>query len=290
MSSVFLISGASRGLGRAIVGAALDAGHSVVAGVRSPDALSELQQRHPERLLVVPLDVTDLDATRSAVQATVDRFGRLDVLVNNAGYANVGAIEDIDFGDFQAQIDTNLLGVVRLTQAALPVLREQRSGHIIQVSSVGGRVATPGLGAYQAAKWAVGGFSSVLAQEVAPLGIKVTVLEPGGMRTDWAGSSMRVDAIRPEYQPTVGASASMHDGAGFAANDTDKVARLVVDLINLDRPPLRLLVGPDAYAYATAAARNLLAEDEHWKRLSESTVAADATPAQIDPLGLTRSA
>jgi len=160
----------------------------------------------------------------------------------------------------------------------------QRSGHIIQVSSVGGRLATPGLGAYQTAKWAVGGFSSVLAAEVAPLGIRVTVLEPGGMRTDWAGSSMHVDAIRPEYQPTVGASAAMHASGQLAANDTDKVARLVVELIKLDEPPLRLLVGPEAYAYATAAARAQLAQDEQWRELSESTVADDATPDQIDPM------
>jgi len=290
MPSVFLISGASRGLGRAIVTAALQAGHRVVAGVRTPGSLAELESAHPDQLLVVPLDVTDAGAAQAAVTATIEWFGRLDVLVNNAGYANVGSIEDVAFDDFRAQLDTNLLGVVRLTQAALPVLREQASGHIIQVSSVGGRLATPGLGAYQTAKWAVGGFSSVLAAEVAPLGINVTVLEPGGMRTDWAGSSMRVDAIRPEYQPTVGASAAIHNTGQLAASDTDKVARLVVGLIKLDEPPLRLLVGPEAYAYATAAARSQLAQDERWRALSESTVADDATPDQIDPLGMLGSA
>lgn len=286
MSSVFLVSGASRGLGRAIVAAALQAGHFVVAGVRTPGALAELEADHPDRLLVVPLDVTDPAAARAGVGATVERFGRLDVLVNNAGYANVAPIEDVAFEDFTAQLDTNLFGVVRLTQAALPVLRKQRSGHIIQVSSVGGRLATPGLGAYQTAKWAVGGFSLVLAAEVAPLGIKVTVIEPGGMRTDWAGSSMQIGAIRPEYQSTVGASAAMHNTGHLAANDTDKVARLVLELIKLDEPPLRLLVGPEAYAYATAAARAQLAQDERWRELSESTVADDATADQIDPLRL----
>jgi NAD(P)-dependent dehydrogenase (short-subunit alcohol dehydrogenase family) len=284
MTSVFLVSGASRGLGRAVVAAALEAGHSVVAGVRTPGSLAELESDHAGRLLVVPLDVADAAAAGAAVSATVERFGRLDVLVNNAGYANLAAIEDVALEDFVAQLDTNLLGVVRLTQAALPVLRQQGSGHIIQVSSVGGRLATPGLGAYQTAKWAVGGFSSVLAAEVAPLGIKVTVLEPGGMRTDWAGSSMHVGAIRPEYQATVGVSAAMHTTRQLAANDTDKVARLVLELINLEEPPLRLLVGPEAYAYATAAARAQLAKDEHWRELSESTVADDATPDQIDPM------
>ncbi len=288
--SVFLISGASRGLGREITEAALAAGHQVVGGVRSPKALDDLTERHGERLAVVPLDVTDTEAARAAVRTAVERFGRLDVLVNNAGYANVGAVEDVDFEDFRAQIDTNLLGVVRLTQAALPVLREQRSGHIVQVSSVGGRMATPGLSAYQSAKWAVGGFSSVLAAEVAPLGIKVTVLEPGGMRTDWAGSSMRVDPIRPEYEPTVGPMAALHGPDWVPASDPAKVARLLLDVVALDTPPLRLLVGPDAYAYATAAGRALLAEDERHRPLSVSTAAADATPAQLDPLGHARNA
>ncbi|GAB3917465.1 short-chain dehydrogenase/reductase [Microlunatus endophyticus] len=285
MSSVFLVSGASRGLGRAIVAAALESGHHVVAGVRHLDALADLQQTVGDRLAVVSLDVTDTDATRAAVTTALSRFGRLDVLVNNAGYANIAPIEDVALDDFTAQLNTNLLGVVRLTQAALPLMRQQRSGHIIQVSSVGGRLATPGLAAYQSAKWAVGGFSSVLAAEVAPLGIKVTVLEPGGMRTDWAGPSMRVDAIRPEYQQTVGQAAAMHNSAQLAANDTNKVARVAVDLIKEDNPPLRLLIGPEAYAYATAAARAQLSQDEHWRELSQSTVADDATPGQIDPLG-----
>ena len=140
---------------------------------------------------------------------------------------------------------------MRLTQAALPVMREQRAGHIIQISSVGGRMATPGLAAYQSAKWAVGGFSSVLAAEVAPLGIAVTVLEPGGMRTDWAGSSMRIDPIRPEYAETVGRMAALHNGNATSASDPAKVARLVLEVATMAEPPLRLLVGADAYAYAT---------------------------------------
>ncbi|WP_329134421.1 SDR family NAD(P)-dependent oxidoreductase [Streptomyces sp. NBC_01476] len=285
MSSVFLVSGASRGLGREIVRAAARAGHQVVAGARSPESLDDLVAEYGDRIAVVPLDVTDQEQVTAAVRTAVDRFGRLDVLVNNAGYANVSSVEDAGFDDFRAQVDTNLFGVVRLTQAALPVLREQGSGHIIQVSSVGGRLATPGLSAYQSAKWAVGGFSSVLAAEVGPLGIKVTVLEPGGMATDWAGSSMRVDPVRPEYAATVGVMAALHDGESTAASDPAKVARLVLDVVALDEPPLRLLVGVDAYAYATAAGRALLAEDERWRSLSESTTSDDATPAHLDPLG-----
>ncbi|WP_052397344.1 SDR family NAD(P)-dependent oxidoreductase [Streptomyces sp. NRRL F-5123] len=281
---VFLVSGASRGLGREIAAAALAAGHRVVAGVRKPGALDDLAGEYGERLAVTELDVTDGDAARAAVRTAVDRFGRLDVLVNNAGYANVSSVEDVGFDDFRTQVDTNLFGVVRLTQAALPVMREQRAGHIVQISSVGGRLATPGLGAYQSAKWAVGGFSSVLAAEVGPLGIKVTVVEPGGMSTDWAGSSMRIDAVRPEYAETVGAMARMHSSQNLSASDPVKVARLVLDVVGLDEPPLRLLAGPDAYAYATAAGRALLASDERWRELSESTAAEGATAEQTDPL------
>ncbi|WP_242663598.1 SDR family NAD(P)-dependent oxidoreductase [Mycobacterium syngnathidarum] len=284
-SHVFLVSGASRGLGRAITEAALDAGHRVVAGVRSTSALDDLTGAHPDHLAVVELDVTDNNAVRAAVDTTVDRFGRLDVLVNNAGYANMSAIEDVDFDDFLAQVDTNFLGVVRLTRAALPVLRAQHSGHIIQVSSVGGRLVRPGLSAYQSSKWAVTGFSGVLAQEVAPLGINVTVLEPGGMRTDWAGSSMRIAPVRDEYAATVGAAAAMSSPDNLGASDPAKVAALVLEIVEMPEPPARLLVGPDAYRYATAAGRDLLAADQRWEALSLSTAADDATARQLNPLG-----
>ncbi|MFS2029633.1 MULTISPECIES: SDR family NAD(P)-dependent oxidoreductase [unclassified Curtobacterium] len=279
--SVILVTGASRGLGRSIVTAALAAGHQVVAGVRDLHALDDLTSAE---LVPVALDVTDPDAARAAVRTAVERFGRLDVLVNNAGYANLASIEDVDPADFRAQVETNLFGVVTLSQEAVHVMREQGSGHIVQVSSVGGRMSTPGLGAYQTAKWAVGGFSSVLAKEVGPLGIRVTVLEPGGMRTDWAGSSMTVAPVRPEYEATVGASARMHGGTSIGASDPDLVAELVLQVVAMDEPPLRLLVGPDAFEHGTAAGRALLAEDERHEALSRSTQAADATPEQLDPL------
>ncbi|MGB3351906.1 MAG: SDR family NAD(P)-dependent oxidoreductase [Mycobacterium sp.] len=284
-SQVFLVSGASRGLGQAIADAALCAGHRVVAGVRSASALADLAADYPDHLAVVELDVTSDDHVRAAIRTAVTRFGGLDVLVNNAGYANMGAIEDVDFDDFRSQIDTNFFGVVRLTQAALPVMRTQRAGHIVQISSVGGRLTRPGLAAYQSAKWAVTGFSGVLAQEVAPLGIKVTVLEPGGMRTDWAGSSMRIDPVREEYATTVGASAATSTPANLGASDPGKVAALLLKVVDMADPPARLLVGPDAYAYATVAGRDLLANDEKWEALSVSTAADDATNDQLDPLG-----
>jgi NAD(P)-dependent dehydrogenase (short-subunit alcohol dehydrogenase family) len=165
------------------------------------------------------------------------------------------------------------------------VLREQGAGHVIQLSSIGGRLASPGLAAYQSAKWAVGGFSSVLAAEVAPLGIKVTVLEPGGMQTDWAGSSMNVPPISDPYQPTVGRSAAMHNAETLALGDPAKVAQVVLQVAAMDDPPLRLILGSEAYAYATAAARAQAESDERWHDLTVSTDRDDATAADRDPLG-----
>jgi NAD(P)-dependent dehydrogenase (short-subunit alcohol dehydrogenase family) len=222
------------------------------------------------------------------VRTAVAEFGRLDVVVNNAGYADLASVEDITPEDFRAQIDTNLLGVVNVTKAALPVLREQGSGHIIQVSSVGGRTTTPGLSAYQAAKWAVGGFSEVLAQEVAPLGIRVTVLEPGGMRTDWSGSSMAIPPVSAPYEPTVGAVAGlMRGGAGRPAGDPGKVAQVVLKIAELDEPPVRLLLGSDAVRYAVMAEQARADSDARWHDLSLTTDADDATAAELDPLAST---
>jgi NAD(P)-dependent dehydrogenase (short-subunit alcohol dehydrogenase family) len=287
MTQVFFLTGSTRGLGRKIAEAVLEAGHSLVATARQPGSLADLAERYGERILPVALDVTDVAAAQAAVAAGVAAFGRIDVVVNNAGYANLAAIEDITPEDFREQIDANLLGVVNVTKAALPVLRAQGGGRIIQVSSVGGRLATPGLAAYQAAKWAVGGFSEVLARETAPLGIKVTVLEPGGMQTDWAGSSMRVPPISEPYRQTVGVSARAHEGigSGSALGDPAKVAQVVLEVAAMDEPPLRLILGSEAYAYATAAAKARAESDAALRDLSVSTDRDDATAAERDPLG-----
>jgi NAD(P)-dependent dehydrogenase (short-subunit alcohol dehydrogenase family) len=283
--TVFFLTGSSRGLGRAIAATVLDAGHQLVATARRPESLDDLVAAHPDRVLPLALDVTDPTAAEAAIAAGRERFGSIDVVVNNAGYANLAAVEDIESGDFRAQVDTNLFGVVNVTKAALPVLREQGGGHVIQVSSIGGRLATAGLSAYQSAKWAVGGFSSVLAKEVAPLGIKVTVLEPGGMQTDWAGSSMNVPPISEPYRETVGAMAAMHNTDTTALGDPAKVAQVVLQVAAMDEPPLRLVLGSEAYAYATAAAQSQAESDRRWHDLSVSTDRDDATDADRDPLG-----
>ena len=287
MSQVFLLTGSSRGLGRQIAEATLAAGHRLVATARHPESLADLAGRYGGQVLPLALDVTDAAAAEAVAAQGLAAFGRIDVVVNNAGYANLAAVEDITLTDFREQIDTNLLGVVNVTKAAVPVLRRQGGGHIIQVSSIGGRLATPGLSAYQAAKWAVGGFSEVLAKEVAPLGIKVTILEPGGMQTDWAGSSMRVPPVSEPYQATVGAMARMHhDGdSPPVLGDPAKVAQVVLKIADMEQPPLRLILGSDAYAYATAAARDRAASDVTWHDLSVSTDRDDATDADRDPMG-----
>jgi NAD(P)-dependent dehydrogenase (short-subunit alcohol dehydrogenase family) len=285
MSQVFFLTGSSRGLGRQVAEAALAAGHRLIATARRPETLADLADRYGERILPLALDVTDAPAAAAAVEAGLAAFGRIDVVVNNAGYANLAAVEDITLADFRAQVDANLFGVVNVTKAALPALRRQGGGHVIQVSSVGGRLATPGLSAYQAAKWAVGGFSEVLAKEVGPLGIKVTVLEPGGMQTDWSGASMTVPPISDPYRATVGPMAALHDGLGDdALGDPAKVARVVLEVAAMAEPPLRLILGSEAYAYATAAATARAGADAAWHDLTVSTDRDDATPAQRDPL------
>ncbi len=272
MAKVWLITGSSRGLGRALAEAVLAAGDKLVATARKPAQLTDLVDRYGGQVRAVALDVTDARAAGNAIQSAVDAFGRLDLLVNNAGYANVNSIEDMAAEDFREQIETNFFGVVNVTRAALPVFRTQRDGHIIQISSIGGRGAKPGLSAYRSAKWAVGGFSEVLAKEVGPLGIKVTVVEPGGIRTDFSGSSMRVGAVRPDYQKTVGAMIEAQSGnADIMRGDPAKVARVILRIASEKRPPLRLLLGSDAVFLASLASAERAKEDAQWKELSLST-------------------
>lgn len=285
MSKVWLVTGSSRGLGRHVVEAALERGDRVLATARRPEALADLVAAHGDRLLTIAHDVAVPAQATAAVDAAIGAFGRLDVVVNNAGYADLASVEDVSDQAFRDQIEAVFFGTVHTTKAALPILREQGRGHIINVTSAGSRMATPGLSAYQSAKWATAGFSLVLAAEVAPLGIRVTSLEPGGMATDWAGSSMAVPKISEPYQPTVGAAAAMHDSSWRPLGDPAKVARVILDVAGMDEPPTRLLLGSEAYAYATAAARTQLASDEQWREVSRSTDRDDATAADGDPLG-----
>lgn len=272
MRQVWLITGSARGLGRALAEAVLAAGHRLLATARNPASLADLVERYAGRVRPVALDVTDEAAAREAVQSAVDFFGRLDVLVNNAGYGNLAAIEDTTSQDFRDQVETNLFGVVNVTKAAIPVMRGQASGRILQFSSIGGRVGPVGRGAYAAAKWGVEGFSEVLAKEVLPLGIKVTIVEPGGFRTDFAGSSQTIVPPGSVYEPTVGAAARFqreYDGA--QPGDPNKAAAALLKVAQLDEPPLRLLLGSDAVRAAAEADRARAESDRKWRSLSLST-------------------
>lgn len=272
MSKTWLITGASRGFGREIAVAAAEAGDRVVATARRPEQLEDLVARFPDRVLAVALDVTDPAAARHAVERTVEAFGGLDVVVNNAGYANSAPIEEMAEDDFRAQVEANLFGVVNVTRAALPVLRRQRSGTFVQFSSVGGRAGgTPGMGAYQTAKFAVEGFSEVLANEVAPFGVRVVIVEPGAFRTDWQGSSMGRHAVGADYEESVGAINRFRDETdGRQPGDPARGARVVVDVAGSDDPPRRLVLGAAAVETVLAAEARRSAETEKWAAVSAS--------------------
>ncbi|GAA3043473.1 SDR family NAD(P)-dependent oxidoreductase [Kitasatospora albolonga] len=272
MTGTWLITGASRGFGRSLTEAVLTAGGQVVATARRPERLADLADRHGGRLRAVALDVTDPAAAREAVRTGVEAFGVLDVVVNNAGYANSAPIEEMTDQDFRAQVEANFFGVVNVTRAALPVLRAQRAGTFVQFSSVGGRVGgTPGMGAYQSAKFAVEGFSEVLAAEVAPFGLAVVIVEPGAFRTDWQGSSMELHAVGEDYRETVGAmNAYRAANDGTQPGDPDRAARVILDVVGRPDPPRRLLLGAQAVTAALAAGRAREAETEHWAEISRS--------------------
>ncbi|POR54749.1 NADP-dependent 3-hydroxy acid dehydrogenase YdfG [Paraburkholderia eburnea] len=273
MSKVWLVTGSARGLGRHIVETALEAGERVLATARDPQRLDDLVARYGDRVKTAALDVTDPAAARAAVQTAVDAFGRIDVLVNNAGFGHISPFEQSPEDDFRAQIDTNFYGVVNVTRAVLPVMRAQKSGHILHVSSVGGRIGNPGLAAYQSAKWAVGGFTEVLRQELAPIGIHMTALEPGGMATDWgteAGS--QIPPLLPEYEPSIGALLQLFaEHIGKERSDPARVAQVVLQLTRHDAPPAHLLLGSDALQFSNAADAARAAEGEHWRDVTLST-------------------
>jgi NAD(P)-dependent dehydrogenase (short-subunit alcohol dehydrogenase family) len=272
MSKVWLITGASRGLGRAFTEAVLEAGDRVIATSRNPEQLVKHQGRYSEKVRNVALDVTNEAQAKAAFEAAIASFGGLDVLVNNAGFGYVCPVEDTPLADFRAQIETNLFGVIIMTKAVLPYFRERRAGHIIQVTSIAGRIGPAGRAPYAAAKFGVEGFSESLSREIAPLGIKVTIMEPGGFRTDFAGPSTQLSEGRQEYDSTVGAAVRFQrDYNGRQPGDPAKAAAVLLQVASLSKPPLRLLLGSDSYAVAEKSALDKIASDRNWKDLSLST-------------------
>src|ERR1700723_3363287 len=277
MKKVWLITGSGNGLGRDIAEAALAARDSVVAGARRTEELAPLVAQYGERVKPVMLEVRDEAAAKAAVQLALDTFGRLDVLVNNAGYGQFAPFEQMSSADFQAVVDTCFYGVVYTTRAAVPVMRKQKSGHIFQVSSVGGRIAVPGNTPYHAAKWAVGGFSDALAMEVAPFGVKICTLEPGGIRTNWARRARQnAPELLPEYEASVGANLKvLQTHEVVSEGDPRKIADVVVQLANSEEVPVLLILGVDAEKRVQRAEAARASEAEKWRHLTVSTVFED---------------
>ncbi|WP_203977550.1 SDR family NAD(P)-dependent oxidoreductase [Planotetraspora silvatica] len=284
-NKVWFITGTSRGFGRALAEAALDRGDSVVATARDTRFLDDLVRGSAGRAVAVPLDVTDETAAETAIAAGVEAFGRIDVVVNNAGYADFGSIEETPPARFRAQIETNLFGVVNVSRVAIPVFRQQGHGRFIQFSTIGGRRAGgPGLAAYTAAKHGVEGFSEALASETAPFGVKVTLIEPGGFRTDWAGSSMTVIEPGDAYQQTLGVLLGIFRSGMQAAGDPAKAAQVILQVADMDEPPLRLPLGTDAVTLIRQGDEAKLAEIAAWETLSVSTDADDAVHPDLSRL------
>jgi len=273
MSKVWLVTGSASGLGRNIAEAVLASGDRLVATARDPRRLEDLAKKYGDQVRTAPLDVADERAARAAVQVAVDAFGRLDVVVNNAGYGDIAPFEQLSPERFRALIDTNFYGVVYMTRAALPVMRKQRSGCILQISSVGGRLTRPGNAGYHAAKWAVGGFTESVAKEVAPFGVKMCALEPAGIRTNWGvRANENTPELLPDYEPSVGAVINaLKPYWGKETSDPVKVAQVVLRLAESDQLPAHLLLGSDAVQYAGQAEATRAADAERWRDVSVST-------------------
>lgn len=273
MPRTFLITGVSSGLGRAFATAALEAGHTVVGTVRKPDQIADFEQLAPDRAHARPLDVTDTDAIAPTIAAIEDEIGRIDVLVNNAGYGVEGTFEETTLDTFRHQFDVNVFGVVAVTQAVLPRMRERRAGHILFVTSMGGLRAFPGLAAYHGSKFAVEGIAATLAPEVAPFGIHVTAIEPGSFRTDWAGRSMdRVESTIADYDPLFAPIRERRiDMSGQQLGDPAQAGRALLTVVEAESPPTHLILGSDALRLVAEARSAFDAETAAWSELSKST-------------------
>jgi NAD(P)-dependent dehydrogenase (short-subunit alcohol dehydrogenase family) len=266
----WFITGTSRGFGREWTKAALERGDKVAATARHIDSLKDLVDTYGDKIFPISLDVTDHDEGFDAVKSAFEHFGTIDVIVNNAGYGQFGAIEELNEAESRAQMETNFFGALWVTQAALPYLRKQGHGHILQVSSVGGVIAFPGVGLYHASKFALEGFSDALSQEVAQFGIKVTIIEPGGFSTDWGGSSAAHAASLPEYDFI--RNLRSERWSRVKSGDPTASSDAILKVVDSENPPLRLLLGAFAADIAPATYQERLKTWAEWKDVS---IAAD---------------
>jgi NAD(P)-dependent dehydrogenase (short-subunit alcohol dehydrogenase family) len=272
MTKIWFITGSSRGLGRSLTEAVLASGDKVAATARNPEQLNDLVEKYKENIYPIKLDVTDYKQVHKVVADTIAHFGKIDVLVNNAGFGIVGATEAYTDEQVRSQLETNLYAPIEITRAVLPYMRKQRSGHILQISSIGGRVGNPGISIYQAAKFGLVAFSEALAKEVAPLGILVTCGEPGGVRTDWAGDSMSYAPQVEGYETTVDKRTEMFKSKQFVPmGDPDKAAKVMVELAKNPQPPVHLVLGSEAIGMLKNANASRGEEMEKWLPVSIST-------------------
>ncbi|MGG1949456.1 oxidoreductase [Trinickia sp. NRRL B-1857] len=278
-NSVWMITGCSSGLGRALAETVLDHGYRAVVTARTPDDVRDLAERFDGQALVVGLDVTDAQQVHAAVKAALDRFGQMDVLVNNAGYGYIGAIEEGEDAAIRAQFDTNVHGIIAMMQAVLPTMRKRGKGYIVNVGSIGGLTTFPNVGYYHATKYALEGLTETLAKEVAPFGIGAMVVEPGAFRTDFRGRSMQQSRIRlPEFAATLGKQRdALLASHGMQQNDPAKGALAIIEALKAEQPPLHLLLGADALQLARQQLAAMARDFDAWEALTRSTAFDEAT-------------
>lgn len=283
-NAVWLITGCSTGLGRAIAQQALKSGYRVVASARDPSTVADIVAEHEDTALAVELDVTNPDQVRAAISQVEDRFGTVDVLVNNAGYGYVAAIEEGEDAEVRAMFETNIFGSWNMIKAVLPGMRARKRGHIVNMSSVGGIVTFPAVGFYHMTKFAVEGLSETLAQETAPLGISVTVVEPGAFRTDFRGRSMKQSGIRlSDYEETAGKGRDgVLGGHGKQQGDPARGARAIIVAVEAERPPMHLVIGGDALDLIRRKLTSFQRELDGWEKVTCSTNFQTTSDASVE--------
>ncbi len=271
MNKVWFITGCSTGFGRYLAIEALGKGYKVVVTARNTNDVQDIVAPYPETAIVVKLDVTDTASIKSSVASAIEKFGQIDVLVNNAGIGYFGAIEESEEAEVRRMFEINVFGLAHMTQAVLPIMRKQRSGHILNIASIGGLRSFPGVGFYNATKYAVDGLSEALSKEVAPLGIKVTIVAPSGFRTDWAGRSANDSKIVIEdYASTAGKNKG--DIRGYSGNqpgDPVRAAKAMIQVVETENPPMRLLLGAAALKGARLKLEELKQDFDTWAAVSE---------------------
>ena len=275
---VWFITGSNSGFGRSLTEAVLAKGDNVVATTRHPEVMEDLVKQYPDTVKAVRLDITKSDEISAAIDTALETFGQIDVLVNNAGFGTLGAVEEVSEDQFRNQFEVNCFGTLKLTQALLPHFRQRQCGHILNISSVGGFTSFPGTGIYSSTKFAIEGFSEALAKEIAPLGIKLTLVEPGAFRTEFAGDSLATpENLIDDYEETAHKFLQQQEQmSGQQPGDPDKAAQAMIKAVESDNPPLRLVLGEDALQATRKKMESFQKELEAWEEVTLSTAFEDA--------------